>query len=714
MTEEKPASAAMSASMVHSLGSPSMQATKRRRTTTAGAGETSSPLKRVKRTSTYSAKDRTVASPEDGFRSSAQRQKNAVMTSQSARFSEHSGLNSSIGLPGGSIQADFVNHEPNVMFPETGSTIADNESSQQRLIEQALASKKGSSTSMIKLVDSDDPKSSSFPWSASNERATQGAKLELGPDQRSQPAQLSKVGTQTGSQVHIEDSVRAPRGETVTSQQAEYHSDPDGEAVHGTAKQHLAISDAILDKQAKPKSSPQVQIPPQAANDSPQPQRPATAEKTTRARKRKVPEVASDLPNSDDIAVGLPKERYEPRPSRRRATQIAEEPIDYSVRPERAAKIKRTKTTADANMSQSLSVGDTNQSPLPRARRKKEDTAIVDTVDPKLTEQPASAEACLKATSKLSPIVDAAAEQDDCIDVGPAVQKLSVTAETKRDETILVSKMLDDEAFVKPTPKAKSTSKVKRSHTTIFEDHVDFAGARRTPTLSQQQAKRKSVLAEVQTQATQRPQPKRRTVIDDDEDEAEDTIHIPTPKLKVDHDETDKGTFHETKTDAQPPQKRGRGREQYKAKSEEKVVDSSEAEEDDQDDAEEVPKKRGRGRLRKTAAAAAPADEPEPDKAAAAAAVIENPKVPQDNDRNGDGANEGGTTKQAAPNTQEPTPSPEKPAKPDAALPPQKSTTKASPTLHSPIKKSSKVLYRVGLSKRDRIPSLHQTLKPPR
>lgn len=62
------------------------------------------------------------------------------------------------------------------------------------------------------------------------------------------------------------------------------------------------------------------------------------------AQKPKLP--SSDHLGSDDMAaIGLPKEQYKPRPSRSRSTQIAVEPIDYSVRPEKKAKVKRNATT---------------------------------------------------------------------------------------------------------------------------------------------------------------------------------------------------------------------------------------------------------------------------------------------------------------------------------------------------------------------------------
>ncbi|KAL6155604.1 hypothetical protein ACJQWK_04997 [Exserohilum turcicum] len=60
----------------------------------------------------------------------------------------------------------------------------------------------------------------------------------------------------------------------------------------------------------------------------------------------------SQLPSSSDdelIVVGLPEERYKPRPSRSRSLKIdMEQSIDYSVRPEKAKRIsKRRRATAD-------------------------------------------------------------------------------------------------------------------------------------------------------------------------------------------------------------------------------------------------------------------------------------------------------------------------------------------------------------------------------
>jgi hypothetical protein len=95
----------------------------------------------------------------------------APNTSPSVRFSDHSGVKNSSALPAGSLQADFAHHEP-AMFKESGSTIPDNESSHERMVEQALRSKsvRAASSPGMKLMESDEmPKSSSFPWSASEQ-----------------------------------------------------------------------------------------------------------------------------------------------------------------------------------------------------------------------------------------------------------------------------------------------------------------------------------------------------------------------------------------------------------------------------------------------------------------------------------------------------------------------------------------------------------------
>jgi hypothetical protein len=80
---------------------------------------------------------------------------------------------------------------------------------------------------------------------------------------------------------------------------------------------------------------------------------------TVQEKAKKIPRrstsqlVPTTGPDDDLTAIGLPKEQYKPRPSRSRSLKVEEDqPIDYSVRPEKPKKIsRRRQTTAvvDAN-----------------------------------------------------------------------------------------------------------------------------------------------------------------------------------------------------------------------------------------------------------------------------------------------------------------------------------------------------------------------------
>lgn len=66
---------------------------------------------------------------------------------------------------------------------------------------------------------------------------------------------------------------------------------------------------------------------------------PIRAVRASKAAKAKVQESSNAL-NSDDLAIGLPEERYVPRPSRSRSERSTVEEPDYSMIPEKAAKAK--------------------------------------------------------------------------------------------------------------------------------------------------------------------------------------------------------------------------------------------------------------------------------------------------------------------------------------------------------------------------------------
>lgn len=136
--------------------------------------------------------------------------------------------------------------------------------------------------------------------------------------------------------------------------------------------------------------------------------------------------------------------------------------------------------------------------------------------------------------------------------------------------------------------------------------------------------------------------------------------------------------------------------------------DEAQAEaEADESEAEEPPKKRRQGRTTKAASKANFQDINE------TAAAKESGKDPEKPSNNGEEVPQPASTpsKASAPAAEIPTPSPEKPTE-NANSTPQKATS--SKTQHSPIKSSSKMPLRVGLSKRHRIPPLLRINKPPK
>jgi hypothetical protein len=290
----------------------------------------------------------------------------------------------------------------------------------------------------------------------------------------------------------------------------------------------------------------------------------------------------------------------------------------------------------------------------------------------------------------------------------------------------------DDFAFAKPAPKKKPAPKSKRSSTTIFEDHVDFTGKSRSPSLSQQQALRQSALTGVKNEASpvKRKRGGKAVISEDDDDEEEEVLPAkPKRTRKVvlqDDDDEDELAFDPNKQDEQAdepsdeqPKKRGRGRPPKtpsKANADAPAKSAKHTSHEDADEIaltapEEPPKKRGRGRPPKSTATVPDEDdstnkedanddpvEPPEDKMPAKASIetpAEDSNIP---------------SKTSA--TKIPTPSPEKQPSTETKAAPSK-TTKASPVAHSPIKSSSPAAYRVGLSKKHRIPSLLRVMRPP-
>ncbi|TID21713.1 hypothetical protein E6O75_ATG05108 [Venturia nashicola] len=105
----------------------------------------------------------------------------------------------------------------------------------------------------------------------------------------------------------------------------------------------LAFNVAAMLSQMQPMPSPQTASPAVVELSTPVVQKKQKGKDSDKGLNRNA------LPlDSDDLAIGLPKEQYKPRPSRSRSARIVEDTsIDYSKRPETlaTAKLKRRKTT---------------------------------------------------------------------------------------------------------------------------------------------------------------------------------------------------------------------------------------------------------------------------------------------------------------------------------------------------------------------------------
>ena len=508
----------------NSSASPAKQASKRRHTAAFASEGNASPekgLKRTKTLKTYGASRRQAEPTDDGdFANFRDDDGHVAATSQSIRFSEHSGHQSSMPLPAGSLQTDFLNHEPAVMFKDTGDTVADASSEQQRLLDQVLVSKKGLSTSLTKEAQAAlDQQSSSIPWTVS----------DIADSAKSRKSQAT--ATAGGEVVDDADGLAGnddlPKNADIATAE-KLVPDADQNGTQSEASQSHKVAEQAQSTSRKPKSSPRVEISRQESKEAAADDEGAKpTQRSGKGRNRKVQEESSEPLNSDDRAIGLPKERYQPRLSRRRATQVVEEPIDYSIIPEKAAKVKRTKTAGAK-----ASVSTTDKDELDATQGTKPGVN-----PPGLSKDGRSEddrkEAGPASTSKQQ---TASAEEDDSpVKPRRTIKQHSVeptvsgaqTGEQSASQEKSKAEAQDgkDKIFVKPaipTPKPKGSSKAKRAQTTIFEDHVKFGGSLRSPNLSQQQAKRKSALQDVQNEAAPKAQRKRKSVVPDDSDDEDE------------------------------------------------------------------------------------------------------------------------------------------------------------------------------------------------
>ncbi|PPJ56554.1 hypothetical protein CBER1_03883 [Cercospora berteroae] len=581
--------------MKEAPASSAKQKLSRRHTNVDGVTATK-PSTTVKRTPTTYGKSSnktqlsSLPSPDEAFQAYCNDER-ASQESLSAAFLQPSGsARPTDGLPGGTLLQDFQHHDPRALFPDTGSTIPDNESTIRRMVELAKEHPVMPDASIQKLSNESQPQQSSpfGAWSAS-ENQTQTPKLNSDKalprsvtsapvdshdaadtrhnSQQDEPKKLSRTKplAETEASPIQEDIAVAPDPKTV-GQQPTLNSVSEEDEQNGGVDASAKVQLGSHKPRPPPKSSPMVIIPPaeisvsEANND---------VSKSSRGRKRKsLDEQGADdhkpdaeAINSDDRAIGLPKELYKPRPSRRRATAM-DEPIDYSIVPEKAVK-RRRKTLNDKNRDDS---SHKSQAPLAKATSKtrKQQSNNESAEMPKTTRhsrRDEDAELNLAIANSLRDVEKVAASKASPTGEGkeypqptpttprreaqhepprPMASPLSppvslkdkpsasqTTSTTRQPATTLPTKMLPPSL-----PASASRKAPRRSQTTIFEDHA----ASRSPTLSQQQAERLATVKDV-PKSTQSNKRKRRTIVQNDEEEQDELAKVspakkPAPKKR--------------------------------------------------------------------------------------------------------------------------------------------------------------------------------------
>ena len=529
------------------------------------------------------------------------------------------------------------------MFPQTGSTIPDNESSQQKLLQQALANSRSNANLSTSLETQDLLENSPFPWPTS---------VEQGHSQ-----------TRDHEMTVLTDHTEAMNEHL----RAEFNHIPQPSPVveiilGGTQNEFVAMC----------KTSP--------------------IQETSRNRKRKTQGEGSDQLNSEEIAVGLPQERYQPRPTRRRTTQPTEVPVDFSVVPEKAAK-RRRKTAADVDLVATEFDSNEKKSFNSEPKLAGFEDMSVSKAEPNQPE--------VDAEIKISSTNGSADDEKHIkplnisrdIDMKASVDRLD-SFKRSSSPCPSPSKKTSDHIFAKPSlPPPTSSKRSRRSHTTIYEDHVEFTQSAKTPSLKQQQASRKSALRDVQNDSIQRPSMAHR----DPDDEDELAKDVPGPQMR--------GIAQTAKTTSAPV-----------VKSVEKVLDDTAIEpEDDEGHENNEPKpKKGRGRPRKNVAPQNSAADSlgKPTNESVPRSEIQQPAETEPEPESEPESEDANPIPRTVSATSMPTPSPERPAPSVTNQTTNPSAPASSPTSHSPIKSSSKVPLRVGLSKRQRIPSLLRMSKP--
>ncbi|KAL1791787.1 hypothetical protein ACET3X_009538 [Alternaria dauci] len=229
-------------------------------------------------------------------------------------------------LPDATMREFYINHEP-AMFAEPSSTIPNATMTQQHVLEAVNAPMMGleSETGGHHWAPPPEP---SIPWSELMKFTPTGASDQIDSSNRDLlppdlPSATPVRTTQEGYEYSA--SQRSRRGSSVRLKNS-------------------PLRNELPHTEANPAATLGL---PSTASPGTQSSSHGEAKKTPRRSKSQL--VSIDRSDDDLSAIGLPKEQYKPRPSRSRSLKVEEEqPIDYSVRPEKAKKVSRRRQTTAA------------------------------------------------------------------------------------------------------------------------------------------------------------------------------------------------------------------------------------------------------------------------------------------------------------------------------------------------------------------------------
>jgi hypothetical protein len=257
------------------------------------------------------------------------------------------------GLPG-TLREDYMQHDPNAMFPEPSSTIPNATLTQQRMLENVAVPFLLGTNSDSETPPYQPPPEPSVPWSDIMKFSPVGTaeqsdpvnlRFEPEPDFATQQQSLEQAKELLVSQRSRRGSSVRPTGSPLNNEVSVDNINP----------KDLMLPPHPIHLSQEPRPPPVGSIGPQ--HD--------VLEKNKDLSQQESSNTGS-LPTSHDdvLPIDLPQEQYKPRPSRSRSQKVnTDELVDYSVRPEKVAKVKRRKTTTAAAATRSTATAELLSTP---------------------------------------------------------------------------------------------------------------------------------------------------------------------------------------------------------------------------------------------------------------------------------------------------------------------------------------------------------------